>query len=104
MPDPSGGDTLFAVFPILFGVVALIVVAGIALTITLAVVNAQRLKRQGLNPFTLQSDLAARAMRSQVLAPERTKADRLTELDELRGSGRISDAEFTAARERILAE
>jgi hypothetical protein len=104
MPDPAGGDTLFAVFPILFGIVALIVVAGIALTITLAVVNARRLRQQGLNPLTLQSDLAARAMRAQVLAPARTKAERLTELDDLLGTGRISAEEFQVARERILAE
>jgi hypothetical protein len=104
MPDPAGGDGLFALFPVLFGAVALLVVAGFALVITLAVVNARRLRRQGLNPLTLQSDLAARAMGSRLLAPERTKADRLTELDDLLGAGRISREEFTSARERILAE
>jgi hypothetical protein len=75
MPDPAGGDALFTLVPVLFGVVVLLVLAGFALVITLAAMNARRLRRQGLNPLTLQTDLAARAMRSRLLAPERTKAE-----------------------------
>ena len=36
--------------------------------------------------------------------PSRSVADRLTELDTLRGNGTITDAEYTAKRQQIIAE
>jgi hypothetical protein len=88
---------MFTIVPVL---IVLIVVVGIGLTIYRAV----RLRSQGVNPLTLEQDLAAQALRSQALQPARSKADRLDELDRLRAMGSISEQELATARARVLSE
>lgn len=87
----------FTVIPVLIGAVFVLIVVLIAY-------RAIRLARRGVNPLTLQEDLATRALRSEALAPSRSKADRLAELDRLHRDGAISDEERATARDRILTE
>jgi hypothetical protein len=103
MPDPTapGQDSLFGAG---FAVVATLVVLLFAVTIGLAIYRAARLARQGVNPLTLETDLAAKALRSDALRRSPSKAERLAELDVLEANGTISSAERDAARARILAE
>ncbi|MFD1721981.1 SHOCT domain-containing protein [Amnibacterium endophyticum] len=97
-PFPAGvSHAAFVVVPAIIGIVFLLIVVSI-------VYRSVRLGRRGVNPLTLQEDLAARALRSQALAPARSKAERLAELDRLHADGAITDAERADARDRILAE
>ena len=88
----------------MFGIVATLIAIGFVVTIATVVYRSVRLARRGVNPLTLQEDLATRALRSEALAPSRSKGDRLAELDALHATGRISDTEHAAARARVLAE
>jgi hypothetical protein len=102
MPDPSQpGD---AVFGVGFAVIATLVVLVFAGVIGLSIYRAVRLSRQGVNPLTLQTDLAAKVLRSDALQRTPSKAERLAELDVLAANGTISAVEREAARARILAE
>jgi hypothetical protein len=95
--QPGPSDAMFAIVPAIIGVVFVVVLASI-------VYKAVHLASRGVNPLTVQEDLAARALQSQALQPARTKEQRLDELDELRALGRISEEELQAARARILSE
>ncbi|SMH39356.1 hypothetical protein SAMN06295885_1632 [Rathayibacter oskolensis] len=91
--------------PVFFGIVAaavpLFVVAVIVLAIVLVVVNVRRAKKLGVNPLTLQTDVAARFVKDGV-GGDRPLADRLAELEGLRAAGTITEAEYTAARSAAL--
>lgn len=112
MPDPSipgDGDALFGAFGVVFAIVLTFVLLIFALIIGTTIYRAVRLRRQGLNPLTLETDLAAKVLKSDLLrsTPPRaapSKAERLAELDVLAANGTISPAERESARERILAE
>lgn len=102
MPDPSvPGD---AVFGAGFAVIATLVVLVFVGVIGLSIHRAVRLSRQGVNPLTLETDLAARALKSGALRQAPSKMERLAELDVLEANGTISAAEREAARARILVE
>ncbi|RFA16039.1 hypothetical protein B7R22_04695 [Subtercola boreus] len=99
MPATS---TSFNIVPILF--TAFVVVAvGFVITIALIIRNARRVREAGYNPFTLQTDLATRAMESALLDPSKTTEERLGELDELQHRRVISPEEYVRARERVLS-
>ena len=89
-------------FDVIFVVVGVLVVAGVALTIALFVRNVRAYRRSGLDPMTADADLAVRLMRSEALAPQRSIGDRLAELDQLRRDGAISEEEHRAARHAVL--
>jgi hypothetical protein len=89
-------------FHIGFIVVAVAIAAVFVFVIVSIVRNASRARQSGLNPLTLQTDLVAKVMNSEMLAPERPIAERLAELDTLFAAGTISEAEHAAARARIL--
>ncbi|HEV7624432.1 MAG TPA: hypothetical protein VGO26_09860 [Amnibacterium sp.] len=103
MPDPNapGPDALFGAG---FAVIATIVVLFFVGAIALSVYRAARLAKQGVNPLTLETDLAAKALQSDALRHTPSKAERLAELDVLAANGTISAAERDEARSRILAE
>lgn len=103
MPDPSDPGFTSA-FGVVFGLVATIVVLGVVATAALSIYRAVRLSRQGVNPLTLETDLAAKALRSDALRRRPSKAERLAELDVLVANGTISAGERESARARILAE
>ncbi|HEY8317825.1 MAG TPA: hypothetical protein VIG76_03260 [Amnibacterium sp.] len=101
MPDDPSmpGMPLFGVF---FAIVLTLVVAVFVLVLGTAIYRGVRLRRQGVNPLTLDSDLAVKVMQSDVLRRTPSKAERLAELDVLAANGTISAAERATARERIL--
>jgi len=59
-------------------------------------------KAAGLDPFAGDVQLMGQAKNSAMLAPERTVAERLAEVDALRSAGTISAEEHAAARAKIL--
>lgn len=95
----SGALGLFGIF---FVIAALVVAAGFVFVIVAIVRNARKVSASGQDPLTLQSDLAVRAMNSQLLAPGASTEARLAEVDDLRSRGVISAEEHTAARAKIL--
>ncbi len=113
MPDdpsmPGTGMRCSAPSASFFAIVLTLVVAVFALIVGTTIYRAVRLRRQGVNPLTLETDLAAKVLRSDMLrsTPPRaapSKAERLAELDVLAANGTISAAERETARGRILEE
>lgn len=99
---PSTGstfiDTAFALMPWLIGIFLVIFVAAVVFIIYAQVRNYQKAKSAGLDPLTLQTDMAARLAQSQVLAPAKSIEAKLAELDQLRSRGVISSDEYAQAR------
>jgi hypothetical protein len=91
---------LFVVFFIVFGV---FFVAVLVLIVVSAAKRYNAAKRAGLDPFAADVQLMGRAANSAALAPERTTAERLAEIDALRAAGTINAAEHEAARARIIS-
>ncbi|QHC70205.1 SHOCT domain-containing protein [Rathayibacter sp. VKM Ac-2801] len=96
-PDIGAPGWIAAAFTIVPIVIALV----LALIAVLIVVNVRRAKRLGVNPLTVQTDVAARIARDG-LGGGRPLADRLAELDALRAAGTISEAEHASARRAAL--
>lgn len=94
MPD-AGFSTVFAI-------VATIIAIGGIFAIVAAIMNAKKAIDLGHNPLTMQTELQAKVLDSRALAPERSVEERLAELDRLRASGAIDEAEHAATRSRIL--
>ena len=89
-------------FSVIFGVVVVIIVLGFGFVIFSIIRNAQKATELGHDPITMQTELAAKAIDSQALAPARTVEQRLAEVDDLLAAGTISTDEHAAARARIL--
>ncbi|PZF55564.1 hypothetical protein DEJ23_11685 [Curtobacterium sp. MCSS17_008] len=85
---------------VMVGVIA--VLLGIVAIVVVTVLRARRMAARGQNPWTMQEDLAYRAMQSQGLAPTKTLEQRLAELDDLHRRGVISDDEHRGARAEAL--
>ncbi|MFN8169004.1 MAG: hypothetical protein U0S36_09500 [Candidatus Nanopelagicales bacterium] len=85
----------FAVFILFFlTVVVLIIVSGVK--------RYRVSKKVGLDPFAGDIQMMGTVNSSALLAPERSVADRLAEIDQLAAAGQISSEEKEAARARIL--
>lgn len=95
--DRSTFDTLFTVAAVFIGLVFVLV-------IVLVVRNVIKARRHGLDPTTLGTDLTARLMAAQVLAPQTSLETRLAELDKLRESQQITPEEHARARQAILEQ
>jgi len=95
--SPSGFEGLFGLM------VALVVIGGIV-TLFIKARNVSRVIQSGNDPTTLETDLAIKAMNSQSLAPDRSIGERLEELERLLSSGTISQAEYDAARAKVLGD
>tara|TARA_R110002020_G_C16166323_1_gene763756 strand:- start:105 stop:449 length:345 start_codon:yes stop_codon:yes gene_type:complete len=94
----SGGtffDTMWAIFPWLFGAVVVLIVV-------IVIANVRRARKHGLNPMTMQTDVAARFIKDGVGGSNEGLTDRLVELDRLRAAGAISEQEYAAARSSAL--
>lgn len=102
LDDPSMPG--MALFGVVFAIVLTLVVAVFVLIIGSAIYRGVRLRRQGVNPLTLESDLAVKVLNSDMLRRTPSKAERLAELDVLAANGTISAAERETARARILEE
>ncbi len=91
---------LFIVMLVLGG---LFFAAVVAFMVVAIVRNAAKAKELGHDPLTMETELAARAIDSQLLTPERTLEERLAELQDLHARGVIADDEYAAARAQALA-
>jgi len=90
-------------FQAMFVIVGLLIALGFVFTIVMIVRNYSKARESGHDPFTLQTDLATRALDSELLAPKQSIEQRLAELDDLVTRGVITDEERVAARADILA-
>ncbi|RFA08704.1 hypothetical protein B7R54_05285 [Subtercola boreus] len=100
MPTTS---TATSIFPIIFVAACVVVGLGFVITIALMIRNAHRIRHAGHDPFTLQADLATRALESDLLSPSKTTEQRLQELDDLHRRRVISPEEYVRAREQALS-
>lgn len=97
--DPSistGPPPFFIAFGVLVGVV-------IVISICTAIYRAAKVARAGQNPLTLDNDIAVAALKSPILAAQKSVEERLRDVDDLHARGVISDAEHVQARAAILA-
>ena len=91
-----------SLFPVVFIVMALVAVAVFVVAIVSIVRNTRKVRQHGLDPMTLQADLAAKVMQSDLLSGGQTKAQRLGEVDAMLTEGVITPDEHAAARAAIL--
>ena len=101
---PGGLGFMFDSFNVIFGIVALLVLAGFIFTAFIWVRNYKASKNAGLDPFTLQTELAVRAAKSEMLAPKQSREQKLAELDGLLARGVITRDEYTQARLKALTD
>jgi len=91
-------------FHIFFLVFIVLFVAAVIVIVVTVVRNIGKARRSGLDPLTLQTDLAARVMNSDLLAAGKPLAEKLGDVDALLASGAITPEEHTTARAAILAQ
>lgn len=103
-------DFMFVIIP-----VAMVLMIGFGIFV--AVRNYRAAKRQGMDPFAVETELAGRVYNSALLAPPAgaaqpgrtgqhaaTKAERLQEIEDLYRNGAITSAERQRARDAVLTE
>ncbi|MEU1970153.1 SHOCT domain-containing protein [Microbacterium sp. NPDC019599] len=93
----AGGFMVLAF--VMFGAFFIAVLTFIVVAI---VRNARKAREAGYDPMTMQTELTARAMSSELLQPAKSTEQRLRELDDLRARGVISAEERDRARADIL--
>lgn len=111
--DPGlTGAGIPAAFSVVFVLVAVVVVAGIAFSVFVGIRKYSVIKKSGHDPFTVDAAVAAKVLNSDLLrpgtavddsAPAKSLEQRLSDIDDLHARGVISDDERTAARAAILA-
>ncbi|PQZ93070.1 hypothetical protein CQ018_11125 [Arthrobacter sp. MYb227] len=111
---PAGFGGVFDAMPVFMGIFAVIFVAAVIFSIFIWVRNYNAAKKAGLDPFTLQTELAVRAANSKLLAPEQNSPgqyvpqksieQKLAELDRLLAKGTITAEEHKTARLKLLSE
>ncbi|MFJ6679098.1 SHOCT domain-containing protein [Microbacterium sp. NPDC091382] len=104
--DMGAAGDAFSVF---FGVVIVLMIAGGVFTFVVAMRKRRVLRDAGIDPFTVDAAIAAKVLRSDLLAPSTPSSPaaptiemRLAELDELRSRGIISEDEHRDARAAVL--
>lgn len=104
-------ESVFFVFPVLIGLgFVLFGALFIGFIVFLIIVirrNWKTAKDAGYDPLTMETQMAAQVMNSELLRPAAAPApatleQRLAELDDLRVRGVISDAEHASARTKAL--
>lgn len=96
-------DLMGVGFAIFFGIVVLFIIAVAVVMVVMISRNAAKARELGHDPLTMQTELAARAMDSELLAPRPSLEARLAELDELHARGVITADEHAKARAEALA-
>jgi len=99
-PEPVG--PVMPGFDAAFGIVIAIVVIGGIVALAIFLRNASKAVEAGQNPLTVDYDLSLKALKSDVLAPERSTEEKLAEIERLFAAGTITADEREAARLRIL--
>ena len=101
MIDPFTAS--ISAFGVIFAIASIVITAGFITVIVIIVRNFARAKAAGHDPLTLETDLAMRALDSEILAPAKSIEQRLAEIDDLAARGIISPDERQAARAEVLA-
>jgi uncharacterized membrane protein len=96
-------DLMGVGFAIFFGIVVLFIIAVAVVMVVMISRNAAKARELGHDPLTMQTELAARAMDSELLAPRPSLEARLAELDDLHARGVITADEHAKARAEALA-
>ncbi|GEM_PF-1226841 len=103
---PSTGstfmDAMFSAMPIIMGVVVVLFIAVVAFIIYAQVRNYRKIKSAGMDPMTLESELKAKLVQSNLLAPKESLEAKLAELSGLLTRGVITNEEYTQARQDLL--
>ncbi|MDO5743232.1 MAG: SHOCT domain-containing protein [Micrococcaceae bacterium] len=102
--ETSFGGGVFGAMPVFMLVFAVLFVAAVGFIIVVGVRNYNASKRAGFDPFTLQTELATRAAKSRLLAPQQSREQRLAELSDLLARQVITREEYDKARLKILTE
>ncbi|MCM6760896.1 hypothetical protein NB037_00545 [Rathayibacter sp. ZW T2_19] len=97
VPTPIDTGALNAAF----AVVPIVIAAVVVLIAVLIVVNLRRARKLGVNPLTLETDIAAK-LATGGFGAERPLGERLAELDGLLAAGTITEQEHAAARRAAL--
>jgi hypothetical protein len=88
---------------IFFALAVLFIIAVAVVMVVMISRNAAKARELGHDPLTMQTELAARAMDSELLAPRPSLEARLAELDDLHARGVITADEHAKARAEALA-
>ncbi|SRR5690606_25134112 len=96
-------DLMGVGFATFFGIVVLFIIAVAVVMVVMISRNAAKARELGHDPLTMQTELAARAMDSELLAPRPSLEARLAELDDLHARGVITADEHAKARAEVLA-
>lgn len=103
--DPFlGSSSAFGTMSVFMGIFMVFFVAIVIFIVFVMVRNYKTSKKAGLDPFTLQTELAVRAANSQMLAPRQSREKRLAELEDLLARQVITREEYAQARMKILTE
>ncbi|MFJ6418496.1 SHOCT domain-containing protein [Paeniglutamicibacter sp. NPDC091659] len=107
-PDPTdlpgGMGFIFDAVPAFMGIFFVAFIGILAFGAFVWVRNYKTTKNAGMDIFTLETDLATRAAKSQMLAPKKTIEEKLAELDSLLARGLITRDEYTQARLKALTD
>ncbi|MFE6734281.1 SHOCT domain-containing protein [Microbacterium sp. NPDC057650] len=104
-------ESAFVIFPVLIGLgfvlFGLLFVGFIVFLVIVIRRNWKTAKDAGYDPLTMETQMAAQVMNSELLRPAAAPApaaleQRLAELDDLHRRGVITDAEHVAARASAL--
>jgi hypothetical protein len=74
----------------------------IAFVVFITYRNAKKVQQSGHDPFTLQTDIAVKALDSKILSADESPEDRLAEIERLFNAGTINADERAAARTAVL--
>jgi hypothetical protein len=95
-----GGGALMVA---LLVIVAFLLLGGtVAFAMYVMARNFKKAKDAGHDPFTLQTEIAVKALDSEVLSAEESVDERLAKIEELFSAGTISAEERAAARQAVL--
>jgi hypothetical protein len=95
---------LVAIVPILIlGFVGFMFLVVFGTIIFVIVKNVQKARALGHDPFTMETELTAKAIDSTLLSPVQTIESRLAELNGLRTRGIITEPEYAKARAEAIS-
>lgn len=98
---PGSGELIFSGIVALF---LLLFVCAVVFIVVSAVRSRRVLREAGLDPLTAQAQIAARFANGPLAAPNKTLEQRLSELEDLRARGVISEIEYATSRAAVLVE
>ena len=91
-------------FDAVFIGICIFAAAVVVLAIVLVVRNVLKARKSGIDPFTVQTDLAAKVLNSEALKGAQSKPERLADVDAMLAQGVITATEHSEARASILRD